>query len=276
MRISIITVSYNSCDTIRDTINSVVKQNYSDIEYIIVDGGSTDNTLEIVRSYKNHNIRWVSEPDKGIYDAMNKGLQMATGDVIGILNSDDFYVDKYVISKIASKFEETDADSLYGDLAYVDAGKTSKILRYWRSGHYKRGSFLHGWMPPHPTFFVKREIYQKYKAFDLRLKSAADYELMLRLLYKQNISVAYLPELLVFMRSGGKSNASLNNRMRANMEDRMAWKINGLNPSPLTLFLKPLRKIEQYLFISHRFQIPKSLYNQTDQYEIKSNPEFNL
>jgi glycosyltransferase len=131
-------------------------------------------------------------------------------------------------------------------------------------------------MPPHPTFFVKREIYQKYKAFDLRLKSAADYELMLRLLYKQNISVAYLPELLVFMRSGGKSNASLNNRMRANMEDRMAWKINGLNPSPLTLFLKPLRKIEQYLFISHRFQIPKSLYNQTDQYEIKSNPEFNL
>ncbi|QHT65757.1 glycosyltransferase [Rhodocytophaga rosea] len=270
MKISIITVSFNSSKTIRDTIQSVLSQHYSNIEYIIVDGGSTDGTLDIIHSYEHKNIKWISEPDKGIYDAMNKGLSMSTGDIIGILNSDDFYLHRNVISKVAETFLETQAESVYSDLAYVDAINTNKIIRYWRSGSYKDGSFLQGWMPPHPTFFVKKEIYQKYSAFNLRFKSAADYELMLRLLHKHKITTAYIPDLTVMMRAGGKSNANLKSRLHANAEDRLAWKLNKLNPYPYTLLLKPLRKIEQYLFLSNKLQTLSKVYNFQTSYDFKT------
>jgi glycosyltransferase involved in cell wall biosynthesis len=236
-----------------------LSQDYTEYEYIIIDGNSTDGTQDIIKSYAKNTIRWVSEPDKGIYDAMNKGLSMATGDIVGILNSDDFYKDRKVLSKIAAKFKQENVDSVYSDLAYVDENDLSKIIRFWKSGDYKQGNFLLGWMPPHPTFFVKREIYQKYNAFDVRLKSAADYELMLRFIHKHNISIAYVPEVLVMMRTGGKSNRSVLNRLKANTEDRKAWKLNNLNPYPFTLLLKPLRKIEQFLFNSHKQELSRQL-----------------
>jgi glycosyltransferase involved in cell wall biosynthesis len=259
MKISIITVSYNSSSTIRDTIESVLSQDYADFEYILVDGQSTDGTLEIIQSYNHPNIRWISEPDKGIYDAMNKGVQMATGDIIGILNSDDFYTDHQVLSKVARTFQEQQVESVYSDLAYVDASDINKIVRYWKSGKYKEGSFLEGWMPPHPTFFVRRSVYQQYSQFDVRLKSAADYELMLRFIHRFKISVAYIPETLVKMRAGGVSNASFLNRFRANREDRLAWEYNKLTPKLYTLLLKPLRKVQQFMVVAPEFHMLKQV-----------------
>lgn len=245
MKISIITITYNSCKTVEDTIKSVLAQDYHDIEYIIVDGASNDNTLDIINNYRERIKKIVSEPDKGIYDAMNKGLAMATGELIGFLNSDDVYAHNAVLANIADKFKQTGADAVYADLIYVSAD-LHKQVRYWKAGEYMEGNFLKGWMPPHPTFYVKSEIYRKYGGFNLQLKSSADYELMLRFIHKEKIKLAYLPEVVVKMRTGGQSNASIKNRLKANQEDRLAWKINGLNPNPLTLFLKPLRKLRQF------------------------------
>lgn len=246
MKISIITVTYNSAKTIRDTINSVISQDYHDLEYIIVDGKSTDNTLSIVKEYTKNISKIVSEPDKGMYDAINKGIELASGDVIGILNSDDFYIDKDVLSDVMEKFSYSNADAVYADLYYVDTVSTNKIIRHWRSGKYNDGDFLKGWMPPHPAFFVKKSCYEKYGKFNLKLKSAADYELMLRFIHKYKIKLSYLERVVVKMRLGGMSNSSINNRIKANKEDRKAWEINGLKPEFYTLYLKPLRKILQY------------------------------
>ncbi len=246
MKISIITVAYNSGKTIEDTIKSVINQNYQGIEYIIIDGGSTDNTLEIVEQYKSSIALVVSEKDKGIYDAMNKGVAVATGDIIGILNSDDFYVDTDVIGKVVHTFTP-EIDGVYGDLVYVDPIDTNKVTRTWLSGEYNQGAFFKGWMPPHPTFFVRREVYQKYGAYSLALKSAADYEFMLRVVHKNRIRLVYLNEIIVRMRAGGASNASLKNRLKANQEDRLAWKMNELKPKMFTLIRKPLSKIFQFL-----------------------------
>lgn len=245
MKVSIITITYNSEATLADTIESVVKQTYPDIEYIIVDGGSSDRTLSIVESYGNNISKVVSEKDHGLYDALNKGIAMATGDVIGIIHSDDFYTANDVIARIANAISESGADAAYADLYYVDKNDTNTIFRKWKSGSYKHGMFLNGWMPPHPTFFAKKECYEKFGSFNLSLVSAADYELMLRFIHKHRIKLAYLPEFIIKMRVGGKSNVSLKNRIRANREDRKAWKINGLKPNPLTLYMKPLRKIIQ-------------------------------
>jgi glycosyltransferase involved in cell wall biosynthesis len=272
MKVSIITVAYNSSATIRDTIESVLSQDYADFEYILVDGQSTDDTLEIIRSYNHPGIRWISEPDKGIYDAMNKGVQMATGDIIGILNSDDFYTDSQVLSKVAKTFSEQQVESVYSDLAYVDASDVNKIVRYWKSGKYKEGSFLAGWMPPHPTFFVQRSVYEKYSQFDVRLKSAADYELMLRFIHRFKISVAYIPETLVKMRAGGVSNASFLNRFRANREDRLAWEYNKLTPKLYTLMLKPLRKVQQFVIVSTEFQMLKQLLKNSSKTPANQKP----
>lgn len=245
MKISIITVSYNSDKTIDDTIQSVLSQDYPDIEYIIVDGLSKDNTINIVKSYGTKISKFVSEKDEGIYDAMNKGIEMATGDVVGILNSDDFYADSKVISKIAKKFEGN-VDGVYADLVYVAADNKSKIVRHWKSGEYYEGAFLKGWMPPHPTFFVRKSVYVNFGKFTDKLRSAADYEIMLRFIHKHKIRLSYLPEVVVHMRSGGNSNNSLKSRIRGNKEDRLAWKMNGLKPSALTLIRKPLSKISQF------------------------------
>lgn len=245
MKVSIITITYNSGATLRDTIESVVNQTYSDIEYIIVDGLSKDNTLAIVDEYKNKIAKVVSEKDHGLYDALNKGIDLATGDIIGLIHSDDFYTSPHVIEQVVKKISEQKADALYADLYYVDKDDTSRIFRKWKSGNYKHGMFLNGWMPPHPTFFVKRESYEEFGKFNLLFKSAADYELMLRFIHKHQIKLAYLPEFIIKMRVGGKSNVTLKNRIRANQEDRKAWMINGLKPRFYTLYAKPLRKIIQ-------------------------------
>ena len=244
MKVSIITIAYNSAETIEDTIKSIVAQDYSNIEYIIIDGGSTDKTLSIVDKFKESITTIISEPDKGIYDAMNKGVQNATGDIVGILNSDDIYADNKVVSRIVEAIGNK--DSIYADLVYVDRDNTDKVTRYWKSGKYRKGIFKNGWMPPHPTFFIKKSCYNQYGTYNLQLKSAADYELMLRMLHKYNISVAYLPEVITKMRVGGQSNATLLNRLKANKEDKLAWVINDLKPGPLTLLMKPVRKISQF------------------------------
>jgi glycosyltransferase involved in cell wall biosynthesis len=246
MRISIITVSYNSAATIKDTLQCITRQEYNDVEHIIVDGKSSDDTVDIVNGFK-HITKFISEPDGGLYDAMNKGLQMATGDIIGILNSDDVYADNTVLNKVVAAFNDTGAHCVYGDLQYVHTNDLNKVVRTWKAGKFTRENFLYGWMPPHPTFFVRKEVYEKVGFFNTMLKSAADYEIMLRILYKHNYTAAYIPEILVKMRSGGISNASLRNRFKANREDAKAWKLINKRPHFFTLYLKPLRKIPQYL-----------------------------
>lgn len=246
MKVSIITITYNSAQTVEQTILSVINQTYTNIEYILVDGLSTDATLQIAEKYKHRISTIISEKDKGLYDALNKGIALATGDVVGILHSDDFYTHPSVIQNYVDLFLKTGAAAAYGDLYYVDREDTAKIIRTWKSGTYRQGSFLNGWMPPHPTFFVKRNVYEKFGVFNTEFKTAADYELMLRFIHKNKIALAYLPEFTVKMRVGGASNESVVNRVNANREDRRAWDINGLKPRFYTLYLKPLRKILQF------------------------------
>ncbi len=246
-KVSIITVCYNSAKTIEDTIQSVVNQTYDNIEYIIIDGLSTDNTLEIVNKYKDKITKIISEKDNGLYDAINKGIGLATGEIIANLNSDDFYIDNNVIADVVVKIEEEKSDTLYANLYYVDALDTNKVVRNWVSGQYKKGMFFKGWMPPHPTFFVRKKVYDQFGKFNLELKSAADYEIMLRFIHKYECSISYLPRVIVRMRIGGVSNVSLLNRLKANREDKKAWLMNDLKPKPYTLIFKPLSKVLQFL-----------------------------
>jgi glycosyltransferase involved in cell wall biosynthesis len=247
LSISIITVAKNSASTIKDCIQSVVGQNYP-AEQIFVDGCSTDNTLDIVRNYAPKKAKIISEPDQSLYHAMNKGLALATSDIVAILNSDDYFAHSGVLSKVERVFQNPTVDSCYGDIVYVDRMNTSKIVRYWRSGLYEEKSFYQGWMPPHPTFFARRTAYEKFGGFNLSMGLSADYELMLRFLFKNKISAEYIPEVMVVMRTGGQGNASLRNRWRANRGDKSAWKVNGLKPRPWTMIAKPLGKFGQYLF----------------------------
>jgi glycosyltransferase involved in cell wall biosynthesis len=244
--ISIITICFNSAGSIRHTLESIKNQTYSNVEHIIIDGGSTDKTLQIVQSFP-HVSKVISEKDNGIFDAMNKGIQHASGDIIGILNSDDVYAGNDVLKIVADTFETTETDTLYGDLQYVQPEKINRVLRNWKSGKFHPNKFKYGWMPPHPTFFVKKEVYHKAGIFDTTLKTAADYEFMLRILYKYQFSTAYVPKVLVKMAAGGASNVSLSARLKGNREDRQAWAINGLTPYFFTLYLKPARKIFQFI-----------------------------
>lgn len=246
MKVSIITVSYNSAATIQATIDSVSAQSYNPMEHIVIDGDSTDGTKECIRDNREKIDVWVSEPDSGIYDAMNKGIKAASGDIIGILNSDDLYRDNHVIEKVVNTFKKMGTDAVYGDLQYVDVSNT-KVLRHWEAGPFKKEKFKNGWMPPHPAFFVRREVYKEYGMFDLEFPLAADYELMLRLLYKHEVPVSYLPEVLVRMRIGGASNESLKNKFKNFEENYRAWKKNGLKASIRTQVLKRLLKLKQYL-----------------------------
>lgn len=245
MKISIITAVLNGNRYIEDTIKSVLSQSYNDIEYIIIDGGSTDGTLEKVNKYKKKISKFISEQDKGIYDAMNKGIGFASGDIIGFLNSDDVYADSEIVSNVVNSFIENKIDGCYGDLIYVNSS-LEKTVRYWKSGIYRRGSFRKGWMIPHPTFFLSKAIYSKYGGYHTEFKISADYELMLRLIEKNRISVYYIPKVFVKMRTGGKSNIGIKNLIIKSYEDLKAWRVNGLSAPFLLSLRKPVKKISQF------------------------------
>ena len=246
MKVTIITVTYNSEAYILDCINSVGRQDYKNIEHIIVDGLSSDNTIKIIRQNQTTVSKWISEKDNGMYDAINKGIQMATGEIIGILNSDDLLASTDVISSIVKCFENKETNTLYGDLVYVDTKDTNKILRIWKGSSYKRIRFSFGWMPAHPTFYMRKSIMEKYGGYDSLFLTAADFEFMSRLLYKYKVSSFYLPKLIIKMRIGGQSNATLSKRLIANRMDYLAMKKNNILFPRLISILKPLRKIPQF------------------------------
>jgi len=249
VKVSIITVCYNAEKHIEETIQSVLSQDFNDLEYLLIDGGSNDSTVEIVNKYNSKIDFIISEKDEGMYDAMNKGIKLAKGELIGILNAGDLFVNEKVVSEIVNKIEEKDA--IYADLDYVNELNTNKVIRKWKSGEINFTNFKYGWMPPHPTLFIRKKIYENFGMYRLDYKTAADYELMLRIFYKNECSAVYLNKVIVKMRVGGASNSSIKNRINANMEDRKAWKDNELKPYWFTLFLKPARKIIQYLHFNN-------------------------
>lgn len=246
MTISIITPTHNSASTLPTNLHSITSQSYNPIQHIIIDAQSTDNTLDLVKQI-SPNSHIISEPDQGIYDAINKGISHSSGEIIGILNSDDFYANENVIEKVMKLFEDPTIDAVYADLDYVHPSDIKKVIRKWRSGPYDRAKFLQGWMPPHPAFFIRKKYYEKYGMYTIDLKISADYELMLRMLYKHKLHCYYLPQVIVHMRTGGISNASFKSRWHANRQDRKAWTMNGLTPGALTLIKKPLQKVLQYI-----------------------------
>lgn len=248
MKVSIITGTYNSAEFIESCIQSVNNQDYLDIEHIIIDGVSKDNTLELIKNSDSRVVKIVSEPDKGIYDAMNKGLKMATGEIVAILNSDDFYNSNDVVSTVVKKFKEHNLDCLYGNLYYVNQQNPDIIVRNWATGEYnKQKGFQYGWHPAHPTFFAKNRVYKKYGYFNLDFKIAADFEIMLRLLQKNNINGFYLDSPIVRMRLGGESNKSIKNIIRGNKECMKAFKVNGLKVSALYPIYRILPKLKQFI-----------------------------
>ncbi len=244
MKISLVTVCLNSESTISDTIESVLVQDYADIEYIIFDGGSTDQTIPIIKSFGKA-IKLIEGNDSGIFDAMNQAISYTTGDIVAIINSDDFYSHTGVLSKVANCFLTEGTDSVYGDLHYVHRDNIGKVYRNWKSGGFFKNKFKFGWAIPHPSFFVKKEVYNKYGLFDSSFKISGDYELILRFLYKKEISTFYIPEVLVKMRNKGNSDGGISKRLSSLKEDYRAWKSNGLSPAPYTILLKPIRKISQ-------------------------------
>ena len=251
MKISIITVCYNSEKTIRDTLESVKNQNSSQIEHLIIDGQSTDSTLSIVDEYKHKKIV-ISESDKGIYDAMNKGIKLAQGEVIGFLNSDDFYANNKVISKLESIFcDNPTLDACYADLIYTDKIDTSRTTRYWKSSKFTVGSFSKGWSPPHPTFFVRKSVFKRFGSFDLNFGVASDVDLMIRFLEVNRIKVIYVPEIWVKMRRGGISNSNLKNILKQNQNILRALESYGL---PANIFSFYAHKI--FLRSKQFFQRP--------------------
>ena len=237
MKISIITVVKNNKETIKDTINSVLNQTYKDIEYIIIDGASIDGTIEIIKSYGGKVSMFISEPDKGLYDAMNKGIALAGGDIVGILNSDDFYINNNVIEKVIKEFKDKKCDSVYADLVYVKPENLDNIVRYYDSSKFNPSKFAYGWMPAHPTFFVKREIYEKYGVFKTNFKISADFDILARFLYTHKISYYYMSEVIVKMRIGGVS-TSLNSLWINNIETLRACRNNGIKTNIFKILSK--------------------------------------
>lgn len=250
MKISIITVCFNAEQTIQDTIQSVLNQRYPDIEYIIIDGGSTDRTVEVIECYRDKLAYLISETDRGIYDAMNKGIAAATGDIVGILNADDFYVDENVFSTVANVFKEEKVDSIFADLVYVRPNNLNKTVRYYSSKQFNPDKFSYGWMPAHPTFFVKRSIYHKYGLFKTDYKIAADFELLVRFLYRHRISYYYLNKVLIKMRTGGISTRNLKSNWILNKEIVRACSENGIKTSLLKISFKYFKKI--FELIGHK------------------------
>lgn len=246
MRISIITATYNSEKTLLDTLLSLEKQTYPDIEYIVVDGASNDNTIKLIKSNCTKVSKIICEPDKGIYDALNKGIQAASGDVIGFLHSDDLLAYDDAIADIAKTFEITGCDAIYGDLEYVAQNDTTKRIRLWKSGSFSRFKMKVGWMPPHPSFYMKRKCYRQFGCFSLDYRISADYDSLLRYILKQRISIAYLPKVLVKMRVGGISNRSVSSMVKKSMEDIRVMNQNGII-WPIALVYKNISKLPQFI-----------------------------
>ena len=244
MKISIVTPVYNDVRVGRALDSILSQQHAHKLETVVADAGSTDGTLDVLERYRDVLSVLISEPDNGIYDGMNKGIKHATGEVIGILNADDQYHDPFVIRDVMDAFgADDDLDACYGDLIYYN--ETGQLVRYWRAGDFRRWKWYFGWMPPHPTFFVRRCVYERHGAFDLGYPIAADYELMLRLLLQHGITVKYLRRVVVNMAPGGASNASVGNILKANFEVARAWRNNGLRGGLLVPVLKPARKVFQ-------------------------------
>ena len=238
LKVSIITVCFNSEKTIRDTIDSVLSQNYPLIEYIIIDGGSTDQTMSIVKEYSDRVSIIVSEADRGIYDAMNKGIALASSEIIGMLNSDDVYVGRHVVSDLMNKMQSENADSVFADLLIVDPDNLDKVRRYYDSSFFSPQKFRFGWMPAHPTFFVKKSLYDKVGPYSLNYKISADYEMLIRLLWVHGASYAYLQKPVVRMRYGGASTASLSSNVLLNKEIVQACRANGIRTNLFLVLLK--------------------------------------
>ena len=246
MKISIITATYNSDTTVRDTLESILRQTHQDWEIIIEDGGSNDDTLAIVREYEpqcNGKMRIFSEKDEGLYDAMNRGIVRATGDVIGILNSDDFYHDEHVLEDINSAMDGQPVDCVYGDLKFVQAHNTDRVVRIWKGSQHKNGAFLHGWHPAHPTFYARRKCFEKYGCFDTSFAVSADFELMLRFLEVAGVRNRYIPRYFVKMRMGGESTGSIRNIIRGNRGILRALRKNGFEPSTFLILRRMMPKL---------------------------------
>ena len=247
MKISIITVCYNAEQTIEDTIKSVLSQDFYNLEYIIVDGASSDTTMDIIAKYKDNIHKIISEPDKGIYDAMNKGIQLATGDVIGILNADDFYINDHVVTRVAKEFQRSDVGAVFADLVYVKPENLNKIERRYSSKVFTPVKFAYGWMPAHPTFFLQKRYYDQYGLYKTDYKIAADYELLIRMLYLNKVSYNYIPEVFIKMRLGGVSTNSLQSNLILNREILRACKENGIKTNLLKIYSKYPKKLLELL-----------------------------
>ena len=245
MKISIITICFNAVEHIDETLRSVVMQDHRDIEHIVVDGGSTDGTQKKIERYREVIAHYVSEKDKGVYDAMNKGLRAASGEVIAFVNAGDMIAHRSCVSEMAAAFAGSDAEAIYGDAYMVDPNDIKKVIRFWRGGEYRREAFRTGWMPPHLGTYIRKSEYDRFGHFRDDLKVSADYELMFRFMYKHRIRVRYIPKVLVRFRLGGVSNRSLGHIWRANLEVYKAWKLNGERVSPLIVLAKPFRKVAQ-------------------------------
>ena len=247
MKISIVTASYNSAATIADTLKSIAAQTYLDIEHLVIDGGSKDSTLEIVREQGGPDLKLVSEPDRGIYDAMNKGLAMATGEIVGFLNSDDMYADPQVLERIANAFRDPRVDIVFGDIIFVSQQDTTRVVRLWTSRPYTPGLCASGWMPPHPSLYVRRSVYQKHGGYDLTFPAAADFEMALRLLDKASLKSAYIPHVQVRMRMGGQSTRSIRNIISGSREVSRACRKHGLPGGARFAIKRLLAKVPQLL-----------------------------
>ena len=245
LKISVITVVFNRRDTIEGTLRSVVSQTYGDVEHIVVDGGSSDGTMVVLNAYRDQIDVLLSEADRGIYDALNKGIALATGDVVGFLHADDVFADEGVLARIARAFGDETVCAAYGDLVYVHEGDMTRVIRHWSAGNFSKSKLAWGWMPPHPTFYVRRSLYAQLGGFDLRYRIAADYDSMLRFLGRGEVQSAYIPEVLVKMRLGGVSNRSLANILQKSWEDYLSLRRNGVGGLG-ALVWKNLSKVGQF------------------------------
>ena len=260
MKITVLTAAFNPGPGLRDCLESVGEQKLPpgvEVDHFVLDGGSTDGTVGFLKAWAEAagGRRYRSGPDGGFYDALNSGIKLAVGDIVGILNADDFYFDDLVLARVAEAFARPGVAGVYGDLVYIGAGGTRsgfRVKRYWKSGAFRRRGFLWGWMPPHPTVFVRREVYERSGEFRTDFHSAADYEWLLRVMMKDRVPFHYIPHVQVAMRQGGMSNRTLSARLTANRNDRRAWAVNGLHPLPWTFFFKPLRKLPQWVARLHR------------------------